>query len=115
LYPHLQGSSGILQVWFKAQSNEVVMGRCQKIDIFASGGTGRSCATAGRLSTKQCTGKAIGARTDAGEQCADAIEAGVGADGPVSGTHINLGTGMGSGIVGRAKCGDGAAYVVLDT
>jgi len=52
-------------------------------------------------------GRAIGAHTGAGEQCTDAVEAGVGAERPA---HIHTGTGSG-GLV-WAKGGDGAAYIM---
>jgi len=48
----------------------------------------------------------IGAHTDGGRQCADAIEAGIGADGPVHILHM----GMRSGGLRR----DGAAYIMPD-
>jgi len=51
------------------------------------------------------TGQAIGAHTGADGQCADAVEAAVGADGA---TRIHTGTG--SGGLWRAKGGVGAAY-----
>jgi len=48
--------------------------------FFVSRGTGRPCATAGRLGT-------VGAHTGAGGQCADAIKTGVGTDGPARILH----------------------------
>jgi len=70
--------------------------------FFVFRGTGR-CATAGRLGTAMGTKQAIGTHTGAGTQCADAIETGVGADGPARILH----TGTGSGGLGRAKSGTG--------
>jgi len=59
---------------------------------------------AGRLGTAMDTGgQAIGAHTSAGAQFTDAIETGVGADGPARILH----TGMGSGGLGPAKSGTG--------
>jgi len=46
----------------------------------------------------------------AGGQCADAVEAGVGADGPACILH----TGTGSEGLERAIGGDGAAYIMPD-
>jgi len=66
---------------------------------FVSRGTGRPCDTAGRLVTTMGTRQAIGAHTGAGGQCADAIETGVGADGPARILH----TGTGSGAFGGRK------------
>jgi len=53
------------------------------------------------------TGQAMGSHTGAGGQCADAVEACVGDDRPA---HMH--TGAGSGVLGRANGGDGAAYVM---
>jgi len=52
-------------------------------------------------------GQAIGEHTGAGGQCTDAIEAGVGIDGPA---YIHTGTG--SGGLGWAKSAGGATYVM---
>jgi len=53
------------------------------------------------------SGQAIRAPTGAGGQCADAIEAGVGADGPA-----RIHTGTASGGLGREKGWDRAAHVL---
>jgi len=53
------------------------------------------------------TGPAIGVHTGTGGRCADAIEAGVGDDGPARTL-----TGTESGGLGLAKGGDWAAYVM---
>jgi len=47
--------------------------------IFTSRGTGRPCATERRLDSGHC--QDVGAQIGAGRECADAIDAGVGADG----------------------------------
>jgi len=62
--------------------------------------TGRPCATAGRLGTRQ----AIGTHTGAGGQCADAIETGAGADGLARTLHTNTGS--------EGEKRNGAAYVM---
>jgi len=49
----------------------------------------------------------INIHTGAGRQCADAIEAGVGADGPAL-----IHTGKGSMGLWKRKGGDGAAYIM---
>jgi len=73
-----------------------VMDRGQKNwHFFVSRETSRPCATAGRLGI----GQSIGEYTGAGGQCADAIVAGVGADGygkrrPWAGVTRKEGTGL---------------------
>jgi len=57
---------------------------------------------AGRLGTAMGTGQAIGAHTGAGGQCADALETGVGADGPVHDTGMYA-----TQSLWRAKSGTG--------
>jgi len=61
--------------------------KTKKLMFSVSCWTGGSCATAGRLD--------IDAHTGAGRECVDAIEAGVGADGPARILH----TGTRSGSV----------------
>jgi len=53
--------------------------------------------------------RVFGAHTGADKQCTDAMEAGVGANGPA---RIHMGSE--SRHLGRAKGGDGAAYVMPD-
>jgi len=55
---------------------------------------------AGRLGTAIGTGQAIGACTGSGGQCADAIETGVGADGPERILHTGIGE---AGALGGRK------------
>jgi len=92
LSPNFQGAPGMQKFV------EGVMCRGQKLAFWFLAGIGRLCATAGRLGTAMGTGQAIGAHTVAGVQCTDAVETGVGADGPARILH----TGTGSVGLGRA-------------
>jgi len=71
--------------WYKPENWHFFVSRC----------TLHPHATAGRLGTRQATGTHIGT----GGQCADTIEAGVGADGPACILH----TGMGSVGLGQVN------------
>jgi len=79
---------------------EGVIGKSQKLAFFA--GLARHASLHADWALKN--GQAVGARTGAGGQCADAIEASVGADGP---TCINLHTGTGSGFLAGERRGPG--------
>jgi len=84
---------------------ESVMGRGQKIGIFRFS-RDRPAMRHGRQ-IGHCNGhyqQAIGAHTGAGGQCPDAIETGVGADGPARIVHTGTGSGRG---LRRAKRGTG--------
>jgi len=74
----------------------------RKLAFYTSQMNGQLCVTGGRLGT---------GHTGACEQCADAMEAGIGADAL---THV-LHMCKGNWGLGRAKGGDGAAYVMPDT
>jgi len=78
---------------------------CQKWGVMEKGNKiGRPYATAGKLGT----GQVLGAHTSAGGQCANATQAGVGADGPA-----RIHTGKGKRRLWAGERWDGTAYVTI--
>jgi len=67
-------------------------------------GRGLRNRPAGRLGIAMGTGQAIGAHTGAGGQCADAIETGVGADGPARILHMGTEAGALDGLKAERGC-----------